>query len=191
MSDDKPVPRLFASPDDLILVGDYTAPLEIRREGVQVPGVPGVSVDFVAALDPVELRYQLTELAVHAPGVTGALLRQIPVQALLQAALQESVRDWLGAGANHPVLVDQDTALALASAGPTPETLRAAALVYVVTSLSGGSPTKAVRDTFGLPPRTASHWVKLARERGHIPEQFGDPTGTAGRGTDGIDQAAL
>ena len=57
---------------------------------------------------------------------------------------------------------------ALVAAGPTPETLAVVARLYVGASAINWKPTQWVTTTLGLAPRTASHWVKLARERHHF-----------------------
>lgn len=51
---------------------------------------------------------------------------------------------------------------------PDAETLEVAASIYELAQAMGEMPTKAIRDDFGLPLSTAQHWVKLARERGHL-----------------------
>ena len=49
--------------------------------------------------------------------------------------------------------------------GPTENTLIWVARVYRVAQLLRKSPTKSVAERFGIPTRTASHWVKLMKER--------------------------
>lgn len=51
---------------------------------------------------------------------------------------------------------------------PDKETLEVAASIYELAQAMGEMPTKAIQDDFGLPLSTAQHWVKLARERGHL-----------------------
>lgn len=57
--------------------------------------------------------------------------------------------------------------------GPTGNTLKWVARIYNVCIIRHQSPTKSVSDLFGIPLRTASHWVKLMRER-IWPEGFED-----------------
>lgn len=45
------------------------------------------------------------------------------------------------------------------------EVLKWALRIYAVASISGDPPTKAVAETFGVPLRTASYWVKKAKEK--------------------------
>lgn len=52
--------------------------------------------------------------------------------------------------------------------GPTPDTLKWASRVYSVTQLNKGPATKRLTEVFGIPLRTASHWLTLMKER--VPE---------------------
>lgn len=45
------------------------------------------------------------------------------------------------------------------------ETLKWALRIYAVASISGDPPTKTVSETFDVPLRTASYWVKKAKEK--------------------------
>lgn len=49
--------------------------------------------------------------------------------------------------------------------GPTQEVLRWVARVYYMQHINRIPPTKTIAEVFGIPQRTASHWVKLMRER--------------------------
>lgn len=51
---------------------------------------------------------------------------------------------------------------------PNNDVLELAATVYEVALLAGKRPVKLIQDDFGIPPSTASHWVKLARDRGNL-----------------------
>lgn len=48
---------------------------------------------------------------------------------------------------------------------PTAQALELASRIYHVAELLRKSPTKSVAERFGLPASTASHWVRLMRER--------------------------
>lgn len=52
--------------------------------------------------------------------------------------------------------------------GPTPQNLDQLALVYTISRLYRQHPVRGVMITFGLAQSTATHWVKLARERGNL-----------------------
>ena len=54
----------------------------------------------------------------------------------------------------------------LRAEGPSVNTLKWVARVYKVAQLLHQPPAKTVAERFQLPQRTASHWVKLMRERG-------------------------
>lgn len=51
---------------------------------------------------------------------------------------------------------------------PDERILELVANIYELGVITGKKPTKLVANDFGIPDRTASHWVKLARERGHL-----------------------
>lgn len=70
--------------------------------------------------------------------------------------------DW-----EHDVLHNIDFP-ALRKQGPTPNTLKWVSRVYSVTQLNKGPATKHLTEVFGIPLRTASHWLTLMKER--VPE---------------------
>ncbi|PPF32272.1 hypothetical protein C5B93_15875 [Rathayibacter sp. AY1A2] len=52
--------------------------------------------------------------------------------------------------------------------GPTPKALAFAASVYCFYFAIRGKPTQRIAELMQLPPSTASHWVRLARQRGYL-----------------------
>lgn len=96
--------------------------------------------------------------------LTSELLRQVPVATYVRAAMSEmhsttsGSRDYLFA----------DDIRNLADKGPIPETLERVAYVYRLAAVSGEKPVTMVQKTFDVAPGTASRWVALARERGHL-----------------------
>lgn len=48
------------------------------------------------------------------------------------------------------------------------ETYEAIARVFTEAAMAGSPPVVAVQDHFDVPQRTASHWVKKARENGYL-----------------------
>lgn len=70
--------------------------------------------------------------------------------------------DW-----EHDVLSRVDFA-ALRKQGPTIDTLKWASRVYSVAQLSKGPATTRLTEVFGIPLRTASHWLTLIKDR--VPE---------------------
>lgn len=70
--------------------------------------------------------------------------------------------DW-----EHDALSSVDFS-ALRKQGPTPDTLKWASRVYSVAQLNKGPATKRLAEVFGIPLRTASHWLTLMKER--VPE---------------------
>lgn len=70
--------------------------------------------------------------------------------------------DW-----EHDALSSVDFS-ALRKQGPTHDTLKWASRVYSVAQLNKGPATKRLAEVFGIPLRTASHWLTLMKER--VPE---------------------
>jgi hypothetical protein len=105
--------------------------------------------------------------------ITTEGVREVPVAQALYVALH-SMRgvvkngrgDWYEGGA--PRLHDQR------KEGPTPENLDHVAEIARVSRLLRDSPAVAIQEAFGVPPRTAAHWLMLARERGHLGAIEGD-----------------
>lgn len=61
----------------------------------------------------------------------------------------------------------------LSANGPTPETLDVVASLYIGARSIRWKPAQWVATCLDLAPRTATHWIKLARERGHFGERNG------------------
>lgn len=152
---------------------DLVVPQTIRAAALPVAGLPDVTVDLEARWNPFEQSYDVIDLRVRSERssyVTGTLLRQIPVRSLLRTAVQAQARVYRGEGTtSEPVELDRVHLRELASQGPKPETLDSVALVYSIAEASLDAPAKRVAEEFGLAPRTATHWIKLARERGNLP----------------------
>lgn len=130
------------------------------------PGTEGAQIDLTAEWDEVDQEYRLVDLRVRsAEGVTGTLLRNLPVKAILRWLVHSKAQI-----DGQPAHLDSDALHLLASTGPTPTTLDAVAKIYTLAGVTLDPPAKRVRDEFGIPQRTATHWIKLARERGHLPE---------------------
>lgn len=106
-----------------------------------------------------------------APGVTTESLREMPVAWALRqalATLAEVAVD--GARRTFRQVYDSEveTNRQARGDGPTPENLARLAEIYRVSRLSGQLTSSLIANAFGLPDRTVSHWVKLARQRGHL-----------------------
>lgn len=52
--------------------------------------------------------------------------------------------------------------------GPVPAVLLFVARAYLALSALRSTPHKYIEGIFEIPPRTASHWIKLSRERGYF-----------------------
>lgn len=99
-------------------------------------------------------------------GLSGELLRRIPVAAIVRSAAATLVmptddqpgrrRTLLGAPAKRELK-------RMAAAGPTDETLRWVAYAYRVGLILDAKPTQYVERSFEIPRSTAGRWIALAR----------------------------
>lgn len=143
------------------------------RVGVRVEDEPGLAYDInlEAVWNGIAVRYDVTRIELvqkeGGPAITSESLRAIPVQQLLREVLSATIRV-TGAATGESVHLSNDDAVRLAAQGPKPETLLWAARIYRIAQIRLDPPTRAVADAFGIPHRTASHWVRLAKERGVI-----------------------
>jgi hypothetical protein len=141
------------------------------------------AVELVAHLNRDAGQYEIEAADIQrkpgGPPVTSEAIRRLPLLRILrdyltsttdylfvlnesdQDEIVEEVRD----GRVYPV---PRRARELGQGRPTDEALQYVRFVYLVALVRAESPTKSVSDAFGLAPRTASHWVKLARDRGFI-----------------------
>ena len=86
--------------------------------------------------------------------------RELKIRDIARLPIEQP--DW-----EHDVLSSVDFHT-LRKQGPTPDTLKWASRVYSVTQLNKGPATKRLTEIFGIPLRTASHWLTLMKER--VPE---------------------
>lgn len=99
------------------------------------------------------------------PPITGEEMRALQLQSLLRATIIRNLdRDII-----FPTIAQSDIKR-LRELGPKPETLEWVARVYTAAELILQPPTKTISELFGLPSRTATHWVSLARSRGYLRE---------------------
>lgn len=132
-----------------------------------------VTID--AEWEKAEFGYRVTRLQVDevdgGEKITSEVVREIPVTTLLRkAALRAILR---GPHRTPPVFrfsidIPEEEVQRLVSEGPKPATLRLVSHFYTVASIVGLPPVEFVIKKLGLKPRTASHWIKLARERGFL-----------------------
>lgn len=103
--------------------------------------------------------------------VDGTALRTIPVQELMRelgwaARIRESDEEM-------PNPLPEDLLQRLKRLGPSsPETLTWVGRVYVTATAISQPAGQAVRDAFGLTTPTASVWIRRARDRGFIPDNW-------------------
>lgn len=134
-----------------------------------------VGVNIEGEWDQEAYEYRIVKLAVHADKdgdqITSELIRDIPVGQLFRSAIRRAVlidnkgwRTWQVFNSAFP----PEELARLVKQGPKPETLRRVSQLYRVAKMMGEPPAGYVTAVFGIPPRTASHWIKLARERGYL-----------------------
>lgn len=144
---------------------DVVVPVEVTSD--EIPLANGLTVQIGASWNTHDRAYDVAKLVVTAGSkehpVTGVVLRQIPVQHLLRGVVERHIVTYSGRGVGEPLHIP-----APAGGKPTPENLETVGLIYDVSRAARDAPAKRVAEHFGLPPRTASHWIKLARERGHL-----------------------
>jgi hypothetical protein len=179
------------------VVGTYTPTMEQVTAGAmqepmlavapEVRAVGDESIEYqvvvFARCDDIAKGYEIESVHItrddDGPPVTSEGIRKIPLQRILHdhltsttdylAVISPSARDEMvdvvRDGRTYPV---PRRARELGQGRPTDEALGWVALVYKIAQLRADPPTKSVADAFELAPRTASHWVKLARERGFL-----------------------
>lgn len=104
--------------------------------------------------------------------ITPESLRAIPPAEAVRAALHAQADIMIDSAGDDIWKVWERDAPLLSSRrkdGPTSENLASASAAYRAARVLHLAPVVKVAELFGLPQRTATHWVKLARERGHLP----------------------
>jgi hypothetical protein len=108
--------------------------------------------------------------------INGVLLRQLPVQEFIRTAGQLGAM--LPSGYYHPDrIVDREPELLEEARrrGPSERLLWSTAFVYRSAEIWRESPAKYVEAAFALQPRTASNWIRRAREAGMFERDAPDP----------------
>ena len=170
----------YSSVEDRVQI-EGTRYVVIPYFSAQVPGAildsthdVEVSVDFIGDIEDWELVTLGVVRGDGQPPIKSDSLRQLPVALALRVALRsfkKLITDDETGDNYFQVLADQTPDLRSRRAlGPTPENLATAAEIYRMTRLVHEPPLAAVQTAFDLPNRTASHWIKLARERQHLRE---------------------
>lgn len=157
--------------------------------------------------DQAEGRYVIRQAAIRSltgAEITGTELRQVRLAEVVQAASPHCVTFALGDHENTAITAAEVTAtegrllpkwladslVATAESRSLPEPARTEArearldavqLVYGVAALTGQPPSKAIERELGVAPRTAAHWIRLARNAGRL-EGLGYAAGRPPRG---------
>lgn len=134
-----------------------------------------VRVSLTAEWNHDLFEYTVTQLVVDeipdGDRVTSEVIREIPVGLLLRKATLRAILR--GPHRTPPIFrlsidVSDDEIERMVRQGPKPETLRLVAHFYTVAKIIGLPPADFVTRHLSLKPRTASYWIKLARERGYL-----------------------
>lgn len=112
--------------------------------------------------------------------INGTFLRTIKMQEFLQNVKNfqsfcvfRNIKDNHGyADAFNPshvfMKINNEQPEKLAAKGPVPDVLLFVARVYLLESALSNKPHQYIEHLLQIPSRTASHWIKLAKERGYF-----------------------
>jgi hypothetical protein len=171
-----------------LLAGGQTLPRALQA--VVELDESAVRYTVVLLLDSKAARYKVATLELASTdGLTAAQVRDTALPRLLHAiaASDAFAVSVASRAADRQQLIQRSTQAGLASwreraateagrPGPSAEVLTWVARVYVWFSAVGGRPAKGVQDALGIPARTASRWISIAREQGLIGGDDGTPS---------------
>lgn len=159
------VPREAAGKTTLFEGFDLWNEVEVTLDGYR-----GFHVRAVVRLH--HRRYELDELHVtrldDGREITGAALREITPPFLVRRVLRTHREPLWGTSALGLFLPEEVEAAK--AEGPTQNTIRMAAMVYLAAAAVQDPPARAVREVFAVSPRTAGNWIAKAKAAGFIPE---------------------
>lgn len=148
--------------------------------------VSGIETAAEAHYDAAEGRYLVTKVTNRAVrtgiDVNNLALRQVPIQAIVQAAAPQCIALTLEDESDPAATWTTAAALSASAGRIIPEWLAADVvargskvarmdvieILYGTAALSGMPPVKAVQSELGVPHRTASDWIKKARAAGRL-----------------------
>lgn len=148
--------------------------------------VSGIETAAEAHYDAAEGRYlvaKVTNRAVRTGiDVNNLALRQVPIQAIVQAAAPQCIALTLDDESDPAATWTTVAALSASTGRIIPEWLAADVvargskvarmdvieILYGTAALAGMPPVKAVQSELGVPHRTASDWIKKARAAGRL-----------------------
>lgn len=156
-----------------------------RAVQFEVRDYHGLDLDLVVSWSEELRQLVVSRLAeVQPTGVgkplTGEALRKIALHQFIRHAVLESVRSGLTPGGGRDQqdrlaygVITKEQAEKCKAAGPVPETLEWVATLYRIMLATGDTPTKNIRDVFGVSQSTAGAWVAAARRAGLLGEAEG------------------
>ncbi|MDJ0323385.1 hypothetical protein QMG61_06365 [Cryobacterium sp. PH31-AA6] len=152
----------------LVILKEFT--VEFDAEDIDTDTEASMKVYW----DSEHFTYEIAELKLTRAGdqqLNGSLLRALPIQAMLRAAISRAIQFKVPAESGFElrhIAISDAEAKRLSKQGPKPETLDWVARIYKTARIKLMPPTQYVGSFFEIPHRTASHWIKLARDRGHL-----------------------
>lgn len=111
-------------------------------------------------------RYRVARLEVDAGEreVSGALLRKLRVQEIMRMSCSHLVVDSLGP--YSPVYLGSEVLESARRRGPSERILWSVAHIYRAAAICDDNAASAVAQSFEIQPRTATNWIRRARELG-------------------------
>lgn len=168
-------PRVYIDTDRTVLeFTQFTVADTFRAMYGSAEHDPAVQLDVQFRVHSESWQVHMLTVSSLNESITTESVRDIGIVALLNRAFHVArnvlIQTASGEGLEAFLDRERETTRALRGDGPTASNLDRVASLYRVSRLAALSASTVIQDAFDLPPRTAAHWVKLARQRGHIPE---------------------
>lgn len=100
-------------------------------------------------------------------GVTGTMLRKLPLGRYAEVASRLLIEDLRARGKSRPVR-DLESLRRAAGAGPTDEVLQLVGELYGEALVEGGRPAKTIAQQLDLSSATTTRWIRKARDKGYV-----------------------
>ncbi len=157
-----------ATSDSFTVKPGVTFPSMLAVEGAHTEGMKSATIDAVLEWDIDRRAYALTRLAINAidgSDITASFLKRIPVKVVRELVIRAAMPSsfFKVAGRKEP----KDYAR-LVTGRLTDELLSEVALRAAVRHGLYGDPNREVMECFGVPQRTATHWIARARAQGFL-----------------------
>ena len=152
------------------LLAPYQAKISCILSSTKKNADPGMNIEISLRLNPSVPRYDVWKYTLTSylgEPVSMAAINRVPLDIIMHANMPflysaDSTGKAFGP-INWSQICREIQFASLRENHTTAEVLAWAYRIYAVASLKGGPPTKTVAETFGVPLRTASYWVKKAK----------------------------